>query len=59
MKLSAETLRMWMLEAGLRERRRRRAKHRSRRKRRAALGELGQWDSSVHDWLEAGRARWR
>lgn len=52
MRLSAETLRCWMLEAGLWKRRRRRAKHRSRRPRRAALGELGQWDSSVHRWLE-------
>ena len=51
-RLSAETLRCWMLEAGLWTRRRRRAKHRSRRLRRAALGELGQWDSSVHRWLE-------
>ena len=41
-----------MLEAGLWKRRRRRAKHRRRRPRRAALGELGQWDSSVHRWLE-------
>ena len=52
LRLSAETLRCWMLEAGLWERRRRRAKHRRRRPRRAALGELGQWDSSVHPWLE-------
>ena len=52
LRLSAETLRCWMLEAGLWERRRRRAKHRSRRPRRAALGELGQWDSSVHPWME-------
>lgn len=49
---SPDTLRRWMLAAGLWERRRRRAKHRSRRPRRAALGELGQWDSSVHPWLE-------
>ena len=41
-----------MLEAGLWKRQRRRAKHRSRRPRRAALGELEQWDSSVHAWLE-------
>ena len=41
-----------MLEAGLWERRRRRAKHRRQRPRRAAVGELGQWDSSVHPWLE-------
>ena len=51
-RVSAETLRGWMLEAGLWKRRRRRAKHRRRRPRRAALGELGQWDSSVHRWLE-------
>ena len=51
-RVSVETLRNWMLEDGLWERRRRRAKHRRRRKRRAALGELGQWDSSVHRWLE-------
>ena len=50
--VSADTLRRWMLEAGRWERRRRRARHRSRRPRRAALGELGQWDSSVHPWLE-------
>ena len=51
-RVSVETLRNWMLEDGLWERRRKRAKHRRRRKRRAALGELGQWDSSVHRWLE-------
>ena len=52
-RVSVETLRNWMLEEGLWERWRRRAKHRRRRKRRAALGELGPWDSSVHRWLEA------
>ena len=41
-----------MLEAGLSKRQRRRAKHRGRRPRRAPLGELEQWDSSVHAWLE-------
>jgi len=50
--VSVETLRRWMLEDGLWRRRRRRAKHRRSRERRAALGELGQWDSSVHRWLE-------
>ena len=50
--VSANTLRGWMMEAGLWKRQRRRAKHRSRRPRRAALGELEQWDSSVHAWLE-------
>ena len=51
-RVSPDTLRGWMLEAGLWRRRRRRAKHRRRRPRRAALGELEQWDSSVHRWLE-------
>ena len=52
LRVSADTLRRWMLDAGLWERARKRAKHRSRRPRRAALGELAQWDSSVHPWLE-------
>lgn len=52
LRVSPDTLRGWMLEAGLWKRRRRRARHRSRRPRRAALGELEQWDSSVHAWLE-------
>ena len=51
-RVSSETLRGLMLEAGLWRRRRRRAKHRSRRPRRAALGELGQWAGSVHPGLE-------
>ena len=50
--VSVETLGRWMLGDGLWRRRRRGAKHRRRRERRAALGELGQWDSSVHRWLE-------
>ena len=52
MRVSVETLRNWMLADGLCGRWRRRAKHRRRRERLAALGELGQWDSSVHRWLE-------
>ena len=52
LRVSLDTLRGWMMEAGLWKRQRRRAKHRSRRPRRAALGELEQWDSSVHAWLE-------
>ncbi len=51
-RLSAETVRRWMRDAELWERQRKRAKHRSRRPRRAAVGELCQWDSSVHPWLE-------
>jgi hypothetical protein len=47
-----ETLRRWLLAAGLWQRRRRRDPHRSRRPRRACFGELVQMDASVHDWLE-------
>ena len=52
LRASPDTVRRWMGEAGLWERRRKRARHRRRRERRAALGELCQWDSSVHAWLE-------
>ena len=50
--VSAETTRAWLVQAGRWSRKRKRAKHRRRRPRRAALGELVQWDSSVHAWLE-------
>ena len=47
-----ETLRRWMLAAGLWSRRRKRKPHRRRRQRRAHFGELIQLDGSHHDWLE-------
>jgi transposase len=47
-----QTLRRWLLEEGLWQRRRRRDPHRSRRPRRACFGELVQVDASIHDWLE-------
>ena len=47
-----ETLRRWMLAAGLWSRRRKRKPHRSRRQRKAHFGELIQVDGSHHDWLE-------
>lgn len=50
--VSADTLRRWLLEAGLWQRRRRRDEHRSRRRRRECCGELVQMDTSIHDWLE-------
>ena len=52
-RVSAETVRGWLAAAGVWKRRRKRAKYWSRRPRRAALGELVQWDSSIHAWLEA------
>jgi hypothetical protein len=47
-----QTLRRWLLDAGLWARRRRREAHRSRRPRRDCFGELLQMDASIHDWLE-------
>jgi hypothetical protein len=47
-----QTLRRWLVAAGLWQPRRRRDPHRSRRPRRACFGELVQMDASVHDWLE-------
>jgi Helix-turn-helix domain len=47
-----QTLRRWLLDAGLWQRRRRRDPHRSRRPRRSCFGELVQVDASLHDWLE-------
>lgn len=47
-----ETLRRWLISAGLWERHRRRPRHRQRRERRAQVGELIQMDGSEHDWFE-------
>ncbi len=50
--MGVETLRQWMLEAGLWSRERRGRAHRRRRERKAHFGELVQLDGSFHDWLE-------
>jgi transposase len=47
-----ETLRRWMLEAGLWSRARTRSPHRRRRERKAHFGELVQMDGSFHRWFE-------
>src|SRR5215469_15465858 len=47
-----ETLRRWMLGAGLWSRQRKRKKHCQRRERKEHFGELVQLDGSFHDWLE-------
>jgi Helix-turn-helix domain len=52
LEVSPDTLRCWLIEEGLWQRRRRREPHRSRRPRRAYFGELVQMDASIHDWLE-------
>jgi transposase len=54
--VSVDSLRRWLMEAGLWERKRRREQHRSRRERRECLGELVQLDASHHDWLEGRSA---
>lgn len=51
--LSDETLRGWMIEAGLwKSRVRHKEDVHCWRPRRSAFGELVQWDTSEHDWLE-------
>jgi transposase len=55
--VTVTTLRRWLSQAGLLERRRKRRPHRRRRPRRAQCGELVQLDGSHHDWFE-GRRGW-
>jgi hypothetical protein len=51
--ISDETLRQWMMEAGMWKPRARRVEQaHSWRPRRSGFGELVQWDTSEHDWLE-------
>ncbi len=50
--LSKETLRRWLMGAGLWQPRRRGSPHREWRERRAHWGELVQMDGSEHDWFE-------
>lgn len=47
-----ETLRRWMLDAGLWSRARKRSAYRQRRERKAHFGELVQLDGSFHQWYE-------
>jgi len=51
--VSRETLRKWMMRAGLWKRRKQRVLEvHVWRPRRSCVGELVQWDTSEHDWLE-------
>ena len=51
--VSDETLRKWMIEAGLWESRERKlGQVHVWRERRSSFGELVQWDTCTHDWLE-------
>lgn len=55
--IGRETVRKWMLEAGLHRTRRQKPRHREWRLRRAQVGELVQLDGSIHDWFEGRGAR--
>jgi transposase len=54
--VSGETLRQWLITAGLWERTRKSRPYRSRRDRRPRFGELAQFDGSRYDWFE-GRGK--
>jgi len=56
-RMSDETLRMWLLETGDWRKIRRQRKHRQWRERKAHEGEMVQMDGSHHDWFE-GRGPW-
>lgn len=56
-KLGVETLRQWLLGAGLWEPQRQRSSHRKWRERKRHFGEMVQMDGSQHDWFEGRRGR--
>ena len=49
--LDHETLRRWLLEAGLRQKSRKRRKHRTRREPKEHFGQMVQMDGSHHKWF--------
>lgn len=51
-RLSDETLRKWLLAAGIWKKRRKRSAYRQWRQRKECFGEMLQMDGSHHDWLE-------
>lgn len=51
-KLSDETLRLWLLERAIPYEGRKKRKHRQWRERKHSFGEMIQMDGSHHDWLE-------
>jgi transposase InsO family protein len=55
--VAVTTLRRWLSQAGLWQRKRARKQHRRRRARKECCGELVQMDGSHHDWFE-GRREW-
>ena len=51
-KISDETLRRWLIEAGFWKKRRKRSGYRQWRPRKECFGQMVQMDGSHHDWLE-------
>jgi transposase len=54
-RVSVESLRGWLLSAGLWQKRRKRSAHRTWRARKEHFGEMLQMDGSHHDWFEGRR----
>jgi len=51
-KINDETLRLWLLKAGIPYKKRKKRPHRQWRERKHAFGEMVQMDGSHHDWFE-------
>ena len=51
-RINDETLRLWLLEAGIPYKKRKGRPHRQWRQRKACFGEMIQMDGSHHDWFE-------
>jgi transposase len=51
-KINDETLRLWLLEAGISYKKRKARPHRQWRERKHSFGEMIQMDGSHHDWFE-------
>jgi molybdenum-dependent DNA-binding transcriptional regulator ModE len=57
LQLGVETLRRWLIQAGLWHAKQKRSVHRKWRERKEHAGEMVQMDGSHHDWFE-GRREW-
>jgi transposase len=57
LEVAVETLRQWLLSAGLWRKRRRSRPYRQRRPRKEYFGEMVQMDGSHHDWFEGRREK--
>jgi len=57
MAICVETLRLWLMAAGLWQGRRQRSVHRKWRARKERFGEMVQMDGSHHDWFEGRRGK--